>query len=283
MNKPPLVTIGVPVFNESRFLTQTLDSLLAQDYKNIEIIISDNHSTDETESICQAYNLEHKHISYHRFDENHGPTKNFEYVLNHANGEYFMWAAGHDLWSSNYITACVQILDSHPKAVIAYGASRWINKNSEIFEREYGWTDTRGMDIIARYFTIFWGNMHPILGVIRKRALQDCPINHTVGADLIILSYLILKGDFIHAVEASWSRREFRNEKNHNDKLKRYKNQDNNSSPTLINKLFPLARLPIGLIKVISKSKSSLLVRLSILILLIPSLPIRLISGKRKN
>ncbi len=279
----PLVSIGMPVYNEARFLRQSIDALITQDYPNIELIISDNASTDETEKICHEYVSKYDWISFHHFEKNQGPALNFEYVLKKSKGSYFMWAAGHDLWDNNYLTTCINLLESHPNAIIAYGASQWINEHNKNFGREFGWVDTRGMDIIARYFTIFWGNMHPILGVIRKQSLQDSPIINTVGADLILLSNLILKGDFIHSVETQWKRREFRVEKNHQDKLDRYKSKDYRLTSTLFNKLFPLTRLPFELIKVVFQAKLSLLLKCCLLFLLIPSFPIRYIAGKRNK
>lgn len=281
MNKEPLVTIGIPVFNEACFIAETLDSILAQDYKNLEIIVTDNHSTDETESICKRYSLKHKHIHYHRFQKNLGPTENFKHVLNLANGEYFMWAAGHDLWTSNYISSCLALLITHPNALIASGTSRWINENGKTLDREFGWVDTRGMDVIARYFTVLWGNMHPIYGLHRRKELQACQLTNIVGTDLVLLTRLALKGDFLNASDACWSRREFRNEATHLDKLKRYKSREYALAISTIDKIAPLARLPFELIAGVVHAEIPLRVRLLILLLLLPTFPVRYISGKR--
>ena len=51
----PLVSICIPVFNGQRFLCQALESLLAQDYENIEVVVLDNISTDDTREICLSY------------------------------------------------------------------------------------------------------------------------------------------------------------------------------------------------------------------------------------
>jgi glycosyltransferase involved in cell wall biosynthesis len=280
---PPLVSIGMPVFNEERFLRNSLEALVCQDYENIELIISDNASTDATEAICREYAAKYDWIRYHRFDVNTGAANNHIYALGTSSGKYFMWAAGHDLWSSNYLSSCVNALESHPKAVIAYGSSTWIDEEGLPFDRESGWIDTRGMDIIARYFTIFWGNMHPILGVMRRKSLISLPILNTAGADLIILTGFSLQGDFIHAVETSWSRREFRIETSHKDKLKRYESEYFKISNSIFTKTFPLARLPFELVKIVISANISLAVKLLILPLLLISFPVRYFSGKRNN
>jgi glycosyltransferase involved in cell wall biosynthesis len=283
MKKRPLVTVGIPIFNESKFISDTLDSILAQDHEHIEIIISDNHSTDNTESICKRYSLKHKHIHYHRLEKNLGPTENFKHVLNLANGEYFMWAAGHDLWTNNYISSCLNLLITHPNAMIASGVSRWISDNGNMLDREYGWVDTRGMDVIARYFTVLWGNMHPIYGLHRRKALQKCKLPNIVGTDLVLLTSLALKGDFLNASNACWYRREVRSEPSYHDKLKRYKSNDYALAKSTMDKIAPLSRLPFELIKGIIYAGIPLQVRILILLLLIPTFPVRYLSGKYKR
>ena len=92
----PLVSIGVPVFNGEKGLAKALDSLLEQDYDKLEIIISDNASTDRTEALCLEYAEKDQRIRYVRQTENIGGVYNFKFVLDEAVGEYFMWAAHDD-------------------------------------------------------------------------------------------------------------------------------------------------------------------------------------------
>ncbi len=276
----PLVSIGMPVFNEARFIRESLDALVKQDYGNIELIISDNASEDDTGRICNDYASRHDWIRYHRFDTNTGPASNFAYVLKHSHGKYFMWAAGHDLWSQNYVSECVKLLEPRDSAALAFGTSSWIDEHGETFNRESGWTDTRGMDITARYFTVLWGNMHPILGIMRREFLGKCSLINTVGSDLILLSQLVIQGDFLHAVNAHWSRREFRVEQKYSDKLDRYKSREYGLASSVFSKLFPLARLPVELIKGIWSAELPFTRKLAMLFLLLPTLPVKYLSGR---
>ncbi len=77
----PLVSIGMPLHNAERHLAEALDSLLAQDYQNLELIISDNASSDATELIGRAYAERDTRIRYHRAETNHGAVWNFNRVL----------------------------------------------------------------------------------------------------------------------------------------------------------------------------------------------------------
>ena len=208
-NRPtPLVTIGVAVYNESAYIDQALSSLRAQDYPRLEIVICDNASTDGTLDICRAHAAEDPRIRIEAAANNLGATTNFRRAMELASGEYFMWASGHDLWTSGLVSECVQLLETHPGASLAFASSCWIGPDGEPLPRETGWTDTRGLGPAGRFFSVLWGNMHPVMGVIRRDRLLACgPFPGIVGGDLVLLSALALRGDFLHAPGSTWSRR----------------------------------------------------------------------------
>src|SRR5713101_1415350 len=108
----------MPLRNAERHLTEAFDSLLAQEYQNLELIVSDNASTDATESICRAYAAHDKRIRYHRAGTNLGAVRNFNRVFELAQGEYFMWAAHDDLRAPGFVSCGVAALESHPDAVL---------------------------------------------------------------------------------------------------------------------------------------------------------------------
>lgn len=270
----PLVSIGIPIYNEERFLSQSIKSLLAQDYGNIKFIISDNASTDGTERICREMLQLDGRIEYRRMDHNQGAVANFRQALEFADGKYFMWASGHDLWQPNYVSACVKLLEREPEAVIAFGCSNWIDAQGNPMLRTSGWTDTRGMESIARFHSLLWGNIHPILGLIRVDALHKTRgFLNIAGADLILLSELILQGHFVHAIETSWSRREFRGGENYQQRMARYRGQEYALSRAFIDRLSPLLRLPLELVRSVLRSRISISEKLLLLLSLMPVLP----------
>jgi len=278
----PLVSIGMPLYNEARFIEDSLSSILAQDYPHLEIIISDNASTDATLNTCQRLIGKRTNAIIHQFDNNRGAAENFRYVLSVARGKYFMWASGHDLWTPNYVSESVALLEMTTTAVIAFGSSIWIDENGHQLPKFSGYTDTRGMNPITRFFMIFFGNMHPILGVIRKSALdQTQTIVSAVGADLILLSELALQGDFVHATRTHWQRRDFRHESNHAEKLKRYRSSEYGLTRSLYNVYFPLFRLPLELARNVIHSELRTLEKVAVLLALVASLPVRYLAGKQ--
>lgn len=283
MTDNSLVSIGMPVFNEDKYIRDTLESVISQDYSNIELIISDNGSTDETRTICQRYAKQFPFIKYYRSDENKGPVYNFNHVLKKASGKYFMWGSGHDLWSTNCISECVNVLEENKKAVIAFGTTSWIDENSDAHKRQTGWTDTRGRGTIERFFTVLWGNMHPVLGLMRRSHLDDNSFTDSLGTDLILLSKLSLQGDFIHVLGAHCYRREFRIEKEYSDKLTRYKSHDYGLISSSLSTYLSLIKLPIALINLVITSNLKISEKLLILVSLLPSLPVRYYAGKTKK
>ncbi len=119
----PRVSVGMPVYNGEKFIREALDSLLAQTFTNFEIIISDNASTDGTPIICSEYAERDSRIRYVRQAENIGIMKNFQFVLDEAIGEYFMWAAHDDLWGEKFIEENFIFLNEHDDYIASISAT----------------------------------------------------------------------------------------------------------------------------------------------------------------
>jgi len=122
-------SIGLPVYNGGKFIRETLDSLLAQTFTDFELIISDNASTDDTEAICREYSAKDKRIRYVRQSENLGQLLNFEFVLDQAVGEYFMWASADDLFSSNWLLDLASSLQG-TIGYASFGAACYIDETA---------------------------------------------------------------------------------------------------------------------------------------------------------
>jgi glycosyltransferase involved in cell wall biosynthesis len=110
----------MPVYNEGSYIGEALDSLLAQTFTDFELIIADNASTDNTRETCLAYAARHPRIQYIRHSDNHGSMANFQFVLDVARGEFFMWAAADDLWDSTWLGAMMELLT--PGTALAFSS-----------------------------------------------------------------------------------------------------------------------------------------------------------------
>lgn len=132
MNDGPLVSIGVPVYNGEKYLRRALDSLLAQNYPKIELIVSDNASTDNTQAICREYAAVDSRLCYYRNEANIGMLSNFAKVLRLAGGAYFMWAAADDYWAPDFVLTMINELERHPEAGVAMSAVDLVDEESAL-------------------------------------------------------------------------------------------------------------------------------------------------------
>ncbi len=111
------VSIGLPVFNSEKSLQKCLDSLLVQTFENFELIISDNASTDTTSQICKEYLRKDDRIRYIRQEKNIGMIQNFNFVLQEAKCEYFMWIGSDDYILPTFLKKNIEILISNKHIV----------------------------------------------------------------------------------------------------------------------------------------------------------------------
>jgi len=216
-NTHPLVSICVPVYNEDRYLRMTLESLVAQDYSNIEIIISDNASSDNTSAICKEFAALHSNIRYHRFDENYGARINGLYTLEHSTGKYLMIAGGHDLWNPTFVTKSVNVMENNPDAALCYSRALRIDSNGislGLAKNYMNLTEKSAVSRLKRLVNeISGGDL--ICGLIRTAHLQHSEIKHLKpvwGGDQVLLARLALLGTIIHIPEQLFFWREVANE-----------------------------------------------------------------------
>lgn len=127
----PLVSIGLPVYNGAQFLRKTLDSLLGQTYENLELIVSDNASTDGTGEICQEYAGRDYRIHYYRNAANLGAAVNTNRVFALSSGDYFMWASDEDYWSPDYVRSCMEVLVDTDKIILAGSWGTFVEAETE--------------------------------------------------------------------------------------------------------------------------------------------------------
>lgn len=132
----PLVSVGMPVYNGGRYIEAALDSLLSQSYGNFELNISDNASTDETETICRAFCAKDSRVHYYRNPQNIGSTANWHRSLQLATGDFFMWAACDDRWSHDYVECLLDCLLSNPTAALAAGKTVYIDGVGNLVAKE---------------------------------------------------------------------------------------------------------------------------------------------------
>jgi len=195
-----ILTMGMPVYNEERYVGEAIESLLAQTYKDFVLVISDNGSIDKTPEICDYYAKRDKRIIFVRQKENRGQLFNFNYVLERAKTPYFMWCGGHDKWHPCFVEKLLPALNEE-NVIISYPKSRMIDmdgKLGKIYKDDY--TTTHINNPADRYFYVLkkmeLGNiMH---GIWVTKILDYCNLKNrkTIFNDNIVLSQASLEGKF---------------------------------------------------------------------------------------
>jgi len=108
------VSIGMPAYNRAPSLARAIESVLGQTLPDLELVISDNASTDETEAICRRYAAADPRIRYTRHRGPIGGFPNFRFVLDAARAPYFMWLPPDDYALPRLLEREVAVLDAHP-------------------------------------------------------------------------------------------------------------------------------------------------------------------------
>jgi glycosyltransferase involved in cell wall biosynthesis len=208
-SKPAKVTIGMPVYNGERFLGEVLGAITGQTFTDLEVIISDNASTDGTEEICRRFAASDARVRYVRQEHNLGAAPNYNVLLDHARGRYFKWAADDDLVTPHFVERCAAVLDEDPSVVVAFGDWCYVDEQSEriAFEDvpEYDgppglYTDLMVNDPVARFRALVTGTRQPvppIFGLMRTDALRRTTLHQSFfGSDRLLLVELGLLGRY---------------------------------------------------------------------------------------
>ncbi len=221
--KKPKVSIGIPIYWGEIYLQETLESILNQTFQDFEIIIADNNPGGIPERIATMYSEQYETIKYIKHTKNVGALQNWNSLIKFAQGEYFIYAGGHDLWSENLMVRLVEILDFHPNTVNAYAPSFFFDKDIQQAKISSGFVDTSNSDIVARTNQILWAGQDSLYGLIRMAAIKKTRLQLAiVGSGAVWLSELSLYGDFVVCCKEKRFRRINRYEAGREARLNRY-------------------------------------------------------------
>ena len=207
------VSIGIPVYNGEQYIAETIESILSQNYSDFELVISDNHSNDNTANICREFMSKDRRIKFIQNHSNIGSTRNFSRAFELCSGEYFMWASADDTFEKDYINSCVDVLEKDPSVILCYSATNIINSNGllmAVYKDKFNLNDYSASQ---RYRKLIYSlNLCNCLhGLIRASVLANTRlIQPDAGAwDCVLLAELALKGKFVQLQKPMFNRRRF--------------------------------------------------------------------------
>lgn len=193
----PAVSIGLPVHNGERFLAGAIESLLGQSAGDLELIVSDNASTDGTREVCERFAREDRRVRYFRQDRNIGAPGNWNFVVHRARGRYFKWAAANDWCARDMVARCAEVLDRDPGAVLCYGRTALVDDadgEERLYERDLALADERPSERFARVCRELELN-NAQCALVRLDVLRRTGLDRPYPAgDLVLMAELALAG-----------------------------------------------------------------------------------------
>lgn len=176
MSEKPLVSVCIPTFNREKIIAHTLESVINQSYKNIEIIISDNCSTDGTFEILKKYSEKDTRIKLFKMNENKGPVENWKNCFVNSSGQFIKY-----LWSDDYIDT-----DFIEKAVNAlkddigfvYAPVKWYDVKSMKIQQNIGFKVAPTVPLTLDFFieSLMLRGDAPVSGscaMFRRNVIED--------------------------------------------------------------------------------------------------------------
>ncbi len=218
----PLVSFGIPTYNRADKIHVSIDSILRQGYDNIEIIISDNDSADNTKEICEAYAEKDSRIKYFRQKTNLGLIGNWEFVHKQATGKYYMHLADDDWMEDNVLLKYVDFMEENPAYACCSGQfARWRDGEIWFVEKDYNVEqDNPAERVVANNKMMVHCGMY--YGLMRRPFIDRVKPRMMIQHDWLIISGIAYLGkiknfDFIGynkvsgGISSEWSERYARN------------------------------------------------------------------------
>jgi glycosyltransferase involved in cell wall biosynthesis len=193
----PLVSIGMPAYNAGSTIAASIECLLAQTFSDLELVISDNASTDDTWSIVTSYAQRDARVIGLRQPQNVGANGNYSAVFGAARGRYFKWASSNDWCAPEFLERCIAHLESHVDTVLVAPRTRLFDSTPDAasdYAKDMGFAQPNPVDrFIDVGMSLALNNV--LNGVVRSDALRRTRlIEHYPGADVVLVGHLALLG-----------------------------------------------------------------------------------------
>ena len=189
----------MPVYNGANYVRRSMQSLLAQDYEDFELLISDNASTDETESICREFAEFDGRNRYFRNETNIGASQNYNKVFRLARGQFFKWAAHDDECHRTMLRRCVEVLERAPAQVtMVYPLAEMIDEQGKTLRPVLDRIESRDPRPHRRLARLLWSlsQCDPVFGLFKTEYLRKTQlIGSFFGADNVLLCELAMLGE----------------------------------------------------------------------------------------
>jgi glycosyltransferase involved in cell wall biosynthesis len=203
----PLVTIALPVFNGADTIEKVGRYVLEQDYPNIELLISDNASTDATAEVCRELARSDSRVRYHRQPHNIGLINNFEWTKRHCSGEFLRWIGDTDEIAPNYVSRCLEVFRADPRLILVTTQIGYTDEHGRTASMRYDTDEMRSDDPVERLqrtlrlLTSSYLTIDPLYGMNRVAAVRPLIHRQMLRGDEVYATQLALAGPWGHVPE----------------------------------------------------------------------------------
>ena len=167
----PKLSVCIPTYNSAIYLPQAIDSVLSQDFRDFEIVIADDASTDETAELCRR--MSDPRIRYIRYDENAGQAGNFNRCFKEAKGELLTLLSADDYFLPGLLAERVARLINNPEAGFAVGALQVIDQGGAELSSASQWPEDRFFERGEFLETLLFGAAVNTLSLVFRRECLD--------------------------------------------------------------------------------------------------------------
>jgi hypothetical protein len=201
----PLVSICLPARNGAESIVGVVLSVLNQDHADLELVISDNASSDDTQSVCQELARSDPRIRYFRQAENIGLLANFVFALSESRGTFVRWIGDDDWLSPDYTSRCLAALSAHPEAVLATTQIEYTDMSGVVSaSAPYTGSLLASPDPVERFIAILdmlnasTFVVDPLYALMRRRDIVDIPRRNVFQEDQLFAVKLALLAPWAH-------------------------------------------------------------------------------------
>lgn len=185
----PTVSVIIPTRNRLEYLKKAIASVLQQSFKNYEIIITDNHSSDGTKDWCLEMVSKYKNIHYYRNEKNIGMVNNWNNGILKSQGKYITLLMDDDEWCADFLKKTSIILDRYDSVGIVSTNIKVVSMDSQItlpenYYRIYRYSRMfRGVECIIQYLQTKWLVGLPSCVLVRKAGFDRLGLFSPNGLD----------------------------------------------------------------------------------------------------
>ncbi len=209
-----LISVGMPIYNGEKYLKQAIASILSQSYTNIELIIADDASTDNSSVIYKEFAKKDSRIRIFKHKTNIGSIPNFNFVLKQAKGKYFMWAAQDDYREKETLEKLFKLHSQFPNAALAVCNFRNVHDDKlyAVYpEIKYKNTESKAKTLISFLKTdnlSFFYGLHKTSILKKTGGYFTDSRPHFKSSDFLTIYNVLLEGTLVYTPEILFYKRD---------------------------------------------------------------------------